>query len=187
MLWGWNAGAGIPEPLRKGLSHVDGCQGIATKPGRLVSVLLLRPQLGSAEKETELSLQMHFRSLPWRGKSANMTKNMHKINSLVRSGLATSFSLRGSTLLWEALIIFYWFTHSQKYDETGAECFFCLITVSIINYSPMSEFNHISYSKGDSFRLQGLGTQSLLGWWWISGLSHPPLPEHMGTSLLAPH
>lgn len=52
MLWGWNAGAGIPEPLRKGLSHVDGCQGIATKPGRLVSVLLLRPQLGSAEKET---------------------------------------------------------------------------------------------------------------------------------------
>lgn len=65
--------------------------------------------------------------------------------------------------------------------------FLCLITVSIINYSPMSEFNHISYSKGASFHLQGFGTQSLLGWWWISGLSHPPVPEHMGTSLLAPH
>ena len=89
-----------------------------------------------------------------------MTKNMQKINSLVRSGLATSFSLRRLALLWEALIIFYCFTHSQKYDETRTECvFFCLITVSIMNYSPMRP-NHISYSKGASFCLQGLGPRS---------------------------
>lgn len=127
MLWGWNTGAGVPEPLRKGLSHVGGCQGIATKPGRLGSVLLTATReapAAPAEEETELSLQIHFRSLPWRRKSANTTKNMHKINSLVRSGLATSFSLRGSALLWEALIIFYCFTQSQKYDETRTECFF---------------------------------------------------------------
>lgn len=55
-----------------------------------------------------------------------MTENMQKINSLVRSGLATSFSLRHLALLWEALIIFYCFTHSQKYDETRTECGFFL-------------------------------------------------------------
>jgi len=148
----------------------------------------------------ELSLQMHFRSLPWRRKSANMTKNMQKINSLVRSGPATSFSLRHLALLWEALIIFYCFTHSQKYDETRTG----LLTVSIINYSPMRP-NRISYSEGASFCLQGLrpwsfpGLAAALGWpggdrcvplpmipsTGTLGLSHPPQPGHMGMSPLA--
>lgn len=134
--------------------------------------------LSSVKKETELSFQIHFRSLPWRRSGANKTKNMQKINSLVRSGLATSFSLRRLALLWEALIIFCCFTHSQKYDETRTECgyFFCLITVSSINYSPM-RLNCISYSKGASFCLQRIRPQT-------SGLSCPPQPKHMGISVL---
>lgn len=75
-----------------------------------------------------MSLQMHIKSLPWRRKRANTTKNMQKINSLVRSGLATSFSFRHLALLWEALIIFYCFTHSQKYDETRTECGFFFLS-----------------------------------------------------------
>lgn len=125
---------------------------------------LLCRRLSSAERETVVSLQMHIKSLPWRRKRANTTKNMQKINSLVRSGLATSFSFRHLALLWEALIIFYCFTHSQKYDETRTECvfFFCLLTVSTMNYSP-TRLNCISYSKGASFCLQGLRPQTLPG------------------------
>lgn len=64
------------------------------------------------------------RVLPWRRKErASMTENM-QICSLVRSSPASSFSLRHLALLWEALIIFCRFTHSQKYDETRTECVF---------------------------------------------------------------
>lgn len=118
MLWGWNSGA-APQKVAVPCGRVSGHCHQARQAAEC-------PPASPAElsSETELSSQMHFRSLPWRRKSANMTKNMHKINSLVRSGLATSFSLRGSALLWEALIIFYCFTHSQKYDETRTEWFF---------------------------------------------------------------
>ena len=148
--------AGVLPPNR-------GRLGEAGSPPRCRRGRLPRCRLSSAEKGTELWLQIHFRSLPWRRKSANVTKNMQKINSLVSSGLATSFSLRRLALLWEALIVFYCFTHSQKYDETRTECvFFCLITVSTINYSPM-RLNRMSYSKGASFCLQGLRPRSLPG------------------------
>lgn len=41
--------------------------------------------------------------------------------------------------------------------------FLCLITVSIINYSPMSEFNHISYSKGAFLSSSGVWISEPLG------------------------
>lgn len=129
------------------------------------------------------------RALPWRRRGrASTTENM-QICSLVRSGLATSFSLRHLALLWEALIIFCCFTHSQKYDETRTECVFSFrfITVSIINYSAM-RLNHISYFKGASFCLQtpdlGQGRALLVVWRWLvcprplpgAGMALPAVP-----------
>ena len=98
-----------------------------------------------------------------------MTENM-QICSLVRSGLATSFSLRHLALLWEALIIFCCFTHSQKYDETRTECVFSFrfITVSIINYSGV-RLNRISYFKGASFCLQTPTWGRAGPCWWPGG------------------
>lgn len=117
-----------------------------------------------------------------------MTENM-QICSLVRSGLATSFSLRHLALLWEALIIFCCFTHSQKYDETRTECVFSFrfITVSIINYSGV-RLNRISYFKGASFCLQTpdlrQGRALLVAWRWLvcpqplsgAGMALPAIP-----------
>lgn len=114
------------------------------------------------------------RVLPWRRKErASMTENM-QICSLVRSSPASSFSLRHLALLWEALIIFCRFTHSQKYDETRTECVFFFfprfITVSIKNYSAV-RLSHISYSKGASFCLwtpnPGQGRALLVAWRWL--------------------
>lgn len=118
---------GHPVQMRDG-ARPPKCHrpGEAASPPRCRRGRLPRRRLSAAGKEAELSLQMHFRSLPWRRRSANTTKNMQKINSPVRSGPATSFSLRHLALLWEALIIFYCFTHSQKYDETRTECVFFL-------------------------------------------------------------
>lgn len=163
---------------------MDGCQGTATKPGRLGSVLL---SASPAEEETELSSQMHFRSLhggggkvPTRPKICRRSSHGLEVAWLALSVSGVQLCCGKPSSFSTVLLI------AKNMMKPELNVFLCLITVSIINYSPMSEFNHISYSKGASFPLHGLGTQSLLGWWWISGLFHQLLPEHMGTSLLAP-
>lgn len=156
------------------------------RPGPLLAAVGEGSRLSPAEEEAAATLQIQVRSLPRRRKSANTTKNMQKINSLVRSGLATSFSLRHLALLWEAFIIFYCFTHSQKYDETRTECVFFLSSYSKRHKLFTHETQpHFLLKRSFLLSSGAWKLRASLGWWWTSGLSHPPQPKHMGISLMA--